>query len=292
MVESDFGMGNLGTSDSASRAAAITANQEFHTLLAPTYESDEPHNRPENKVKVKNRLLGLLSRVEQPKTVVDFGCGTGFILELLPEWINQAIGIDTTPAMLEILRSKALPRVEILERSVYDTGLLSDSSDLVTGYSVLDHFADPQASLREAHRILKPGGYLYMDLIPNGNFWTELRTLGTDASQFHPLVGREIDEVVNHAAKMFTKFGVSQELLAAAEPHKETSDGFTEPQLLEALLDTGFQHVLIHHEWFLGEGHVMHMQSASESAIIAEHLARLLPLSSHLFKYLWFEARK
>jgi ubiquinone/menaquinone biosynthesis C-methylase UbiE len=285
-------MRNLSAADSASRAAAIRANQEFHTLLAPTYESDEPHNRPENKVKVRNRLLGLLSKVDRPETVVDFGCGTGFILELLPDWIKLAIGIDTTPAMLKILRAKSLPRVEILERSVYDTGLSSDSADLVTGYSVLDHFADPQASLREAHRILKPGGYLYMDLIPNGNFWTQLRTLGTDASQFHPLVGREIDEVVNHATKMFTKFGVSQQLLAAAEPHKETSDGFTEPQLVEALLDTGFQHVSIHHEWFLGEGHVMHMQSASESATIANHLARLLPLSSHLFKYLWFEATK
>lgn len=285
-------MRRLGASDSASRAAAIKANQEFHTRLAPTYESDEPHNRPENKIKVRNRLLGLLSKVNRPETVVDFGCGTGFILELLPEWIKLAIGIDTTPAMLEILRAKSLPRVKILEQSVYDTGLLSESSDLVTGYSVLDHFADPQASFREAHRILKPGGYLYMDLIPNGNFWTQLRTLGTDASPFDPLIGREIDEVVNHATKMYTKFGVSQELLAAAEPHKETSDGFTEPQIMEALVDTGFQHISIHHEWFLGEGHVMHMQSASESATIANHLARLLPLSSHLFKYLWFEARK
>jgi len=285
-------MQEIRSAESVSREAAIRANQEFHTRLAPTYESDEPHNRPENKAKVRNRLLELLSRVNHPETVVDLGCGTGFILELLPEWINKAIGIDTTPAMLDILRAKLLPRLEILERSVYDTGLTSSSSDLVTGYSVLDHFADPQASLCEAYRILKPGGYLYMDLIPNGNFWTQLRTLGTDANQFHPLVGREIDEVVNHARRMFTRFGISPELLAAAEPHKELSDGFTESQLRESLLGAGFQHISIRHEWFLGEGHVMHVQSATESATIAEHLARLLPLSSHLFKYLWFEARK
>lgn len=285
-------MKKLPVAEVMSREAAIKANEEFHSRLAPTYESDEPHNRPENKAKVANRLLELLSKIEQPPTVVDLGCGTGFILELLPDWTAKSIGIDTTPAMLNLLRAKRLPRLEILERSVYETGLKSNSVDLVTGYSVLDHFADPQASLVEANRILRSGGYLYMDLIPNGNFWTQLRTLGTDSRPFHPIVGREIDEVVNHAQKMFSRFGVSRELLAAAEPHKETSDGFTEPQLREALLSAGFEHISIHHEWFLGEGHVLHAQSASESATISELLVRLLPLSSHLFKYLWFEARK
>lgn len=285
-------MANLEASESVSREAAIRANQEFHTRLAPTYESDEPHNRQENKTKVRNRLLGLLSKIEQPQTIVDMGCGTGFILELFPDWIPKLIGVDTTPAMLNLLQEKHLPRLEVVQRSVYDTGLHSNSAELVTGYSVLDHFADPQASLIEAHRILKPGGYLYMDLIPNGHFWAQLRTLGQDSRPFHHVVGREIDEVVNHAQKMFLRFGVSPELLAAAEPHKEKSDGFTEPQLRMALVSAGFEHISIHHEWFLGEGHVLHTQSADETATIAQHLRRLLPLSSHLFKYLWFEAKK
>lgn len=269
---------------------SISANRVLHARLAPTYEIDEPHNREENKSKVRSRINDLTAKLGENLTIADMGCGTGFILELLPKRFTRLIGIDTTPEMLEILSSKLIPGLEILERSVYHTGLPDSSVDFVTGYSVLDHFENPLASIKEAARILKPGGCLYMDLIPNGTFWRALRDLTADSGPYDQLVQREIDEVVKHAEKMATRYGISAEVLEAAEPHKETGDGFTTAVLTTWLELCKFRDISVNHEWFLGEGHVFHKQSPFEATTISQHLQRLLPMSSLHFKYLWFAA--
>jgi predicted TPR repeat methyltransferase len=50
--------------------------------------------------------------------MVDLGCGTGFLAELAPSRIQKIIGVDTTEQMLDVLRRKKLPRVELLVESV------------------------------------------------------------------------------------------------------------------------------------------------------------------------------
>ncbi len=57
-----------------------------------------------------------------------------------------------------------------------------DTFDLVTAYSFLDHLADHVAMIREAFRVLKPGGMLYVDLIPNRSFWNAVYS----QQQTHP----------------------------------------------------------------------------------------------------------
>ena len=52
------------------------------------------------------------------KTMVDLGCGKGFLAELAPSRIQKIIGVDTTEQMLDVLRRKKVPRVELLDESV------------------------------------------------------------------------------------------------------------------------------------------------------------------------------
>ena len=63
---------------------AVVANQILHSTLAPTYEKDEPHFRPENRAKVRARLAEISDLLSPCLTMVDLGCGTGFLEELAP----------------------------------------------------------------------------------------------------------------------------------------------------------------------------------------------------------------
>lgn len=271
---------------------AVVANQILHSTLAPTYETDEPHFRPENRAKVKARLAEISDQLSPCLTMVDLGCGTGFLEELAPEKLTRIIGIDSTDAMLELLRKKALPRVHLLNEQVENTSLPDSISDLVTGYSVLDHFQNTNLVFLEAARLLRSGGILYMDLIPNSDFWKNLRLVKSDHEALNSIVKRELAEVINHSSKMFDQHGISPDVLSAAEPHKETRDGFLIEELEADLLKAGFTNIDIRREWFLGEATVLHGTGQSEASVIASHLKRLSPLTDHLFKYLWFTAVK
>ncbi|MFF7995589.1 class I SAM-dependent methyltransferase [Kitasatospora xanthocidica] len=96
--------------------------------------------------------------------MVELGCGPGFttekILELLPETRITAVEID--PLLVETARERlARPfgdRLDIVEGSIMDTGLPSDSYDFALTRLVLEHLPDPVAAVREVTRILKPGG--------------------------------------------------------------------------------------------------------------------------------------
>lgn len=271
---------------------AVAANQILHSTLAPTYEKDEPHFRPENRAKVRARLAEISDLLSPCLTMVDLACGTGFLEELAPEQFTRIIGIDSTDAMLELLRRKALPRVHLLNEQVENTSLPDGISDLVTGYSVLDHFGNTNLVFLEAARLLRSGGILYMDLIPNSDFWKSLRSVKNDHQTLDSIVLRELTEVKNHSLKMFEKHGISPDVLSAAEPHKETRDGFLIGELEADLLKAGFTNIDIRREWFLGEATVLHGNGQSEASVIANHLKRLSPLTDHLFKYLWFTAVK
>lgn len=272
--------------------STIDANQQLHSKLAMQYEADEPHFKSENREKVRVRLSEVARLTDPCRTMIDFGCGTGFLEELAPSEIEVIYGVDVTEAMLDILRNKVIPRLRIITAPVEDVPLPDRIADLVTGYSVLDHFGDPNLVFREAARLLRPGGVLYMDLLPNEEFWRGVRSIGRNRTNLSAIVEREVSEVASHGEKMFNLYGVSREVLAAAEPHKETSDGFSTESLVRDLDDSGFEEINIRLDWFLGEAVVLHRDGVNMTKAIADHLRVLTPLSSHLFKYIWFTAKR
>ncbi len=61
--------------------SVIRANQELHTVLAGSYDANEPHFRPENIAHVEGRLKELFADTSA-KRMVDLGCGTGFVINI------------------------------------------------------------------------------------------------------------------------------------------------------------------------------------------------------------------
>lgn len=61
----------------------IDANIEVHTKMIEVY-NQEPHFRPENQIKVKKQISQLQKEINA-KLLLDVGCGTGFILNIVSD---------------------------------------------------------------------------------------------------------------------------------------------------------------------------------------------------------------
>lgn len=94
----------------------------------------------------------------QEDAILDVGCGTGIVIELLTQKSKQATqGVDISNTSIEICKQKGL------QCTAYDGKVfpfVDGSFQLVGSYNVLEHTDDPIAFLNEEFRILKKGGYL------------------------------------------------------------------------------------------------------------------------------------
>ena len=94
--------------------------------------------------------------------VADVGSGAGFIAEGLAPLVAKVYAVDASQAMLEA-STQALAAFGNVERRLADGAALpfDDASlDAVFANMYLHHCPDPQASIREMVRVLKPGGRL------------------------------------------------------------------------------------------------------------------------------------
>ncbi|MCI0479810.1 glycosyltransferase, partial [Candidatus Uhrbacteria bacterium] len=111
-----------------------------------------------------------------PFTIVDVGAGTGFVGGALASSFSQQdryIAVDPSSRMLEHLVGSLHGSVTTIETHIgyADRIPLEDSTaDIVVMNSVLHHVPDVDAAIREAKRILKPGGVLAVMHDPNIRF--------------------------------------------------------------------------------------------------------------------------
>jgi len=126
--------------------------------------------------------------------VADLGCGVGMTTALLAELVGptgEVVGVDFSAAQLaqarELLPPEFSRNVTFVEASATDTGLLYGSFDLVYSRFLLIHLTDPEAALREMHRLLKPGGVLVCE---DGDLTTAGSEPTTALNMFADLFGR------------------------------------------------------------------------------------------------------
>ncbi|MGA2128102.1 MAG: methyltransferase domain-containing protein, partial [Xanthobacteraceae bacterium] len=93
--------------------------------------------------------------------MLDLGCGTGLAAETFAPLCRTAVGIDLSPAMIEIARRKSLyvdlAAADMTERLGQEP---TSSADLVVAADAFVYLADLTPVCREAARVLIPGGLL------------------------------------------------------------------------------------------------------------------------------------
>ena len=93
--------------------------------------------------------------------MIDCGCGTGHNIKTLLRPNGRAFAFDMTPDALQRARATGRPVVRAdMEQIPFRTGTF----DLATSFDVVHSVADDHAAVREMTRVLKPGGYLVMNV--------------------------------------------------------------------------------------------------------------------------------
>ena len=131
---------------------------------------------------------------------VDFGCGRGEWLELLGEHGWQREGIDSNRAMVEYCKSVNLPcnlgdAIEFLKTAK------SECFALITGFHIAEHlgFDVLREFLKQAHRVLAPGGILILETPNPENLMVRACNFYVDPTHQRPLPPVLMQFLIEHA---------------------------------------------------------------------------------------------
>jgi len=277
-----------------SQQEVIEANIYVHSSIADRY-NNEPHFNPENQAKVRKIIEKIITQLPKEFSdlkLVDFGCGSGFIINIVKDIFKEIQGVDVTQAMLDKIDLSS-GNIQLTNGMAEDTPFADNRFHMATAYSFMDHLVDYKALLKEAYRVLKPGGIFYIDLNPNRYFWEALGEAEKDKEFTKTeLFNKEIYATIHNDDRVSKMYNLDIAKLKKAEPTKNDDCGFNPHEVINAAQIIGFTKTNFDLHWFLNQANVMHQKSFTLADEIDEHLTKLLPLSKHLFKYIRFILQK
>lgn len=152
-----------------SRAARARLASAYFERNAGEWDEVRRLHLPESDI--ESRMCALVGDVKAA-VFVDLGTGTGRMLELFADRYKAGIGIDLSREMLAVARANLekarVAHAQVRHGDIFAAPLENESADLVCLHQVLHYLAEPGAAVREAARLLKPGGrLLIVDFAPH-----------------------------------------------------------------------------------------------------------------------------
>ena len=140
------------------------------------------------------RRMRALTAGKKVKLFIDVGTGTGRMLTVFADSFEAGIGFDLSREMLAVARTNlekaGISNAQVRHGDLFSLPVESATADIVCIHHVLHYLAEPGAAVREAARLLRPGGRLVIsDFAPH-----ELEFLRADHA--HRRLGFPDEEVV------------------------------------------------------------------------------------------------
>lgn len=149
------------------------------------YEAEGFESFPADPSRYRAWFGPLLGPSRPGATMLDYGCGVGYVCSLFADEGWETTGVDISTAALEIARERE-PRASFLEAR--DDGSLpfpDTRFDLIACLGTLEHIPDPEPVVRELRRVARNDGTAVW-VVPNARspfFWFGR---GTGQVEEHP----------------------------------------------------------------------------------------------------------
>ncbi len=143
------------------------ANQPSPAVLSElyarySYDTRGLHSIPEFIFGRLREILGQLEPHRLSGRLLDVGFGSAVLMRVAADLGWVAHGIESSPLAVEQAHANGLPLAKLGDFLAEPAPYADGWFDVIVMYEVVEHLLDPKKFLARAHRLLRPGGVLFL----------------------------------------------------------------------------------------------------------------------------------
>jgi 2-polyprenyl-3-methyl-5-hydroxy-6-metoxy-1,4-benzoquinol methylase len=184
------------------RMAQQLSDEDRDEMAIPSYRHRNPVMRwmAWRRVEVvAERLQRLYADGREDRTVLDFGCGTGVLLEQALRGAHRVIGVDLVLDSARMLAAEWGLDVELMSPDQAKEEVEPGSVDIVLAAEVLEHVEPIEEALDAFARWLKKDGTLLVSLPTENRLYRLGRRLAGFKGHYHHDNAESIDRAIQQA---------------------------------------------------------------------------------------------